>query len=81
MNKSEFQRAFDHANDKTQDFTGVDTSILHGCGLRGFQPVTVTMHVFAAFLRGQAIQMNGEWDATALNECREIARYKITMVG
>lgn len=81
MNKSEFQRAFELANDKTQDFTGVDMSMLDGCGLRGFQPVTVTIRTFAAFLRWQALGFGGEWNDADLTECREIARHKITMVG
>jgi hypothetical protein len=76
MTKHEFNRVFELANTNT-DFSKVDTEVLFGCGLPDFQPVTCTIQCAAAFIRWQALQLNGEWDSVALNECRQIFRNKV----
>ena len=57
-----------------KDFSGVDDSILHGCGLYGFERVTVTLEVAASMIRHYAMQFNGEFDAHALNEIKAILK-------
>lgn len=47
---------------------GIDDSILHGCGVKGFKPVVVTLEVAAQFIRYQCMQFNGQFDNEALNE-------------
>lgn len=75
MTKPQFDRAFAIAR-SDRDLTGITDEILHGCGLPNFKPVTITLEVAAVFLRWQCIQLNGQVDAAALNECREISRRK-----
>ena len=81
MNKNDFQRAFDVADNKDIDLSGVDMEVLFGCGLPNFEPVTADIRTVAAHLRWQAKLLNGQWDSEALNDCRNILRYKVTMVG
>lgn len=79
MTKEQFAEAFKIAR-SDEDLSQVDDSILHGCGLPEFQPVTVTINCFAKLLRYQITQLNGGVDEIELNNMRWIARRKIQVV-
>lgn len=80
MTKAEFQRAFDLAKQRT-DLPQPDWSIVDGCGLPEFTPVTITIETMASLIRWQAHNLDGTWDEHALTELKDIARHKFTMVG
>ena len=82
MTKAEFNRAFQFADSKEE--TGhdvVDLDVLDGCAFPDFQPVTVTVPLMASWLRWQAKRFDGTWDPQELNQCAEIARKKISLIG
>lgn len=62
-------------------FTPANLAPFEGCGLPGFAPVFVTLAQVAAFVRWQALQFDGEFDAEALAECAAIARKKFFLIG
>lgn len=62
-----------------RDFSLVDDSILHGCGLPDYRRVTTTAEAAAKFVLYHAMQFNGEWCARSLNECAEIFRRKVLL--
>jgi len=80
MTKAEFSQAVKIAKDLNTDLSNKDDSIIFGCGLPNFVPVHVTIEQVAKFIRWQALQFNGEFDAHALNECAEIAKKKFLIV-
>lgn len=85
MNQADFKRAFALA-DSTADLSHVDDSILHGCALSDFQPVSATIEVVAAFLRWQALHImykegGSRWDQEELNNLRNLFRYKVTLLN
>lgn len=80
MTKSEFAAAVTIAK-SDKDLSATDDSVLFGCGLPGFQPVHVTLDMVAKFVRWQALQMNGAFDAAALNECAHIARRRFVVIA
>ena len=57
------------AQDSSVDLSGVDDSILFGCGLPDFQPVAVSVKVVAKLLRYQCQCFDGSWDWREYNEC------------
>ena len=73
MTKVQFDKAVKMAQSGRFD-KNVDDTILDGCGLPGFKPVTVTIDVAAKFIAWQCVCFNGSIDSDALNECREISR-------
>ena len=81
MTLQEFQSAFAIAKDFNRDLSNVDDSILYGYGLSGFKPVYTTLEAVAKTIRWQALQMNGEWDAEALNEVASAGRRNFIILG
>lgn len=79
MTTQQFSQALQIAQSK-EDLSLVDDLILDGCGLPGFQPVTVTLKAAARFIRWQCICLNGQVDSEALNEMRAISRRKWIVV-
>lgn len=73
MTKTQFDAAVAIARSKV-DLTNVDDSILDGCGLPGFVPVTITLEVAAKCIRWHAVCLNGQMDSEALTEMRNISR-------
>lgn len=80
MTTQEFKAAFKLAN-SGQDLSNIEMDHLFGFGLRDFRPVTTTIGAVARVLRWQGMQFNGQWDMTAVNEVREVGRYKFIIVG
>jgi len=74
MNKAQFDTAVKMAKEGT--YGDVDDSILDGCGLPGFKPVTITIEAAARFIAWQCLCLNGQFDQEALNEVREISRHR-----
>ena len=81
MTLQQFQAAFAIAKDFDRDLSKVDDSILYGYGLATFKPVHTTLEAVAKTIRWQALQMNGEWDAEALNEVAEAGRNNFLVLG
>jgi len=81
MTLQQFQAAFAIAKDFSRDLSSVDDSILYGYGLRDFRPVYTTLEAVAKTIRWQALQMNGEWDAEALNEVADAGRRNFIVLG
>ena len=79
MTKPEFQAAYNLAVSGVE--LTADDSILFGCGLPDFSPVTCTLEVVARFLRWQCCYIFGGVDSEALNECRNICRRKVQLAG
>ena len=80
MTTQEFKAAFKLAN-SGQDLSEVDMGHLFGFGLKGFKPTATTIDAVARMLRWQGMQFNGQWDMEAVNEVREVGRYKFIIVG
>lgn len=72
MTKNQFDLATKMAQEGT--YADVDDSILHGCGLPGFAPVTITLDVAAKFIAWHCVMLNGQVDCEALTEMRNISR-------
>ena len=81
MTLNQFQQAFAIAKDFNRDLSNVDDSILYGYGLASFKPVHTTLEAVAKTIRWQALMMNGEWDAEALNEVAENGRKNFLVLG
>lgn len=79
MTRQQFSDALVLAKSK-MEFDLVDDSSLHGCGLPGFKPVVVTLEMVAKLLRWQCLQLNGQWDSEALQDCREISKKRFLVV-
>jgi len=75
MKRVEFDKAVKMAQEGTYD-ANQDDSVLHGCGLPGFVPVTITLDVAAKFLAWHCICLNGSVDCEQLTEMRAISRKK-----
>jgi hypothetical protein len=73
MTKAQFDKAIEIARSNT-DLSQVDDTILDGCGLPGFEPVTVTLEAAAKFLRWQCVCLNGQLDSHEVNEMRNVSR-------
>lgn len=80
MTKSEFTRAVEIAT-SDRDLGGIDTTILHGCGLPGFRPVAVALDTVAAVIRWQCCYLGGGLDAEELASCRRIFRHRVEIVA
>lgn len=74
MTKTQFDTAVKMAQEGT--FKDADDTVLYGCGLAGFKPVTVTLDAAARFIAYHCLQFNGTMDSEALNEMRSISRKK-----
>ena len=81
MTKQEFKQAVQIAALGSNGYGDADDSILYGCGLSDFKPVTVTLKQVARFINWQAMQFNGEWNAIELDNCAAIAKKKFQIVG
>lgn len=79
MTRQEFSQAVKMVEERTIP-DNVDDSILYGCGLPGFKPVTVSLAAAAKFIAWHARCLNGQWDSEALNEMREVSRKKWLIV-
>ena len=73
MNKQQFDAAVQLIRDG-RDVSGADDTPLHGCGLPGFKPATVTPEAAAKFIAWHCLQLNGQFDGQALNELRALSR-------
>ena len=80
MTKPEFQAAYSLAVSGV-DLSAHDDTILDGCALAGFSPVTATVEAVARFLRWHVCQFNGGVDHEMLTDLRNCFRRKVTMVG
>ena len=81
MNTLQMREATELArNSNDRELTEVDTTILFGCALSNFKPVTTTIRVVAAMIRYQCIQLNGEFDTEELNSLANIFRRKVTII-
>lgn len=78
MTKTEFQAAYNLAVSGVE--LTADDSLLYGCALPDFQPVTVTVETAARFIRWQCCCIFGGVDSDALNDLRNIFRRKVQMV-
>jgi len=76
MTKTQFGEAVRIAQADRIDLSGVDDSLLHGCGLPDFKPVYCTVEQVAKLVRWNCMQLNGELDAEELNNVAHIARRK-----
>lgn len=81
MTLNQFQQAFAIAKDFNRDLSNVDDSTLYGYGLASFKPVHTTLEAVAKTIRWQALMMNGQWDAEALNEVAENGRKNFLILG
>jgi hypothetical protein len=81
MTKQELQSAFTIANDSSVDLSEVDNSNHDGFGLREFKPVHTTLRAVAKTIRWQAQQLNGDWDAKALDEVASYGRRVFQIFG
>ena len=81
MTLNQFQEAFKIAKDFNHDLSNVDDSILYGFGLPHFKPVHTTLEAVAKTIRWQALQLNGVWNAEALNEVAELGRKNFLILG
>jgi hypothetical protein len=75
MTKQQFDKAVSIARSNVS-LDNVDDTILDGCALPDFKPVTVTLEATARFIRWHCCQLNGQIDSEALNEMRNISRKK-----
>lgn len=80
MNAKQFRQAVKMVDDRV-DLSDVSDNQLDGCGLPEFQPVLTSIKVVAKHIAWQAMQLNGQWDFKALDECRNIARRKFIIVS
>ncbi len=87
MTTPQFKKVFAVADDATVELHEVDMSILHGCGLPGFQRVSVTKKVAAALLRWQAMNIGHpkvrddlKWNWDEVNSMKEIFRRKVDLL-
>ncbi len=62
------------------DLSHADDSVLFGFGLPNFKPVVATLQAIARTIRWQALQLNGQFDSEALNECHQLFRHRVTVV-
>ena len=69
------------AMDRRIDLSGVDDSILHGCGLRDFVPVTADIRTVAHLIRYQCLCMDGSWDWREWDECTGPSIHKRVMLA
>lgn len=83
MDAKDFKRVFNEANNDGIDWEleYYKIGILTGCGLSDFKPVHVTLRTAAAHVRYQCMQMNGEWNEEAVNDCRDIFRKKVSLLN
>jgi hypothetical protein len=79
MTKPEFQAAYNLAVSEVE--LTADDSILDGCLLAGFSPVTATVEAVARFLRWHCCYIGGGIDHEMLTDLRNCFRRKVTMVG
>jgi len=80
MTLAQFQVAVKTAQNSTLDLSATDDSMLFGYGLSDFKPVHTTLSAVAKVIRWQALQFNGQWDMTELNELAKLARRKFIIV-
>lgn len=82
MNKAELKEAVAIAqSDADLSVEGQQASIFDGFALPDFKPVTVTLRQVAELIRWQAIELNGQIDAEALNEVANCGRKRFLVVG
>ena len=63
-----------------KDLSAFDDEILHGCGLPGFERVSVVIEVAAKLLRWQCVTLAGGIDNEELERMRETFRTKVLIV-
>ena len=79
MNTKEFRNIMCIAK-SAQDLGDINIGHLYGYGLKTFAPVSTSPEAVAAIVRWQALQLNGAWDETEINEIREIGRRKFIIL-
>lgn len=72
MNKAEFNSAFQLAKNGGGSFDNID--LFDGFGLKGFRPVCCTLAAMAGLIKWQALQFDGHWDSSAVDEIWEARR-------
>jgi hypothetical protein len=72
MTKVQFDNAVVMAQEGT--YADVDDSVLFGCGLADFKPVTITLDVAAKFIAWHCINLDGTINCEELTEMRNISR-------
>ena len=79
MTREEFSAALTMAR-SGKDLSAFDDEILHGCGLPGFERVSVIIEVAALMLRWQCVCLNGGLDNDEVENMRNIFRTKVLIV-
>lgn len=81
MNAEQFERALKLAQDLKIDlsFAQSQTNALFSFGLPSFPATETTIAAVALVIRWQALSFNGSWDQDAIQEVREISRYKFVI--
>lgn len=79
MTKQQFSDAVKMV-ESGKDLSLVDDAVLFGCGLPDFKPVVTTIEVCAKHIAWQAMQLNGQWDSSALQETFDILKRKVQII-
>ena len=80
MKASQFAQAASLAKSEA-DFSAIDDSAMYGCALSEFAfPVFVTIEQVAKFIRYQALQLDGKFDAEELASLAGIFRRKFMLI-
>lgn len=81
MTKAQFARAFKIAESDI-DLSDIDDSILHGCALHTFKPVSTTIEVVAKMIRWQARYLDGKgWDQNELQELQHCFKKNVFLLN
>lgn len=81
MLKSEFNKAFAMAKDRSIELLHVDNKILHGCALPDFEyPVHCTTEQLAALIRWDCQGFDSGWDSEQLDQIAKIGKKKFILL-
>lgn len=80
MTLHQFQRACAAAKNPTLDLSATDITMLVGYGRPSFRQTHTTLAAVAKIIRWDALQLDGEWDAEALEEICKVGRKKFLIV-
>ena len=80
MKVAEFQAAVIIAKaDVTIDPVKHSIDEFYGCGIKGFEPIVVTLEQVAMMVRWQAACLDGSWDENEIENCKCIAKRKFIL--
>ena len=81
MTKIEMAKALKIAKNQNIDLFKEDIAIFDGYGLRGFEPIHVTLNQIARIIRWQAQCMDGTLNAEEINAIAAIGKKKFRVIG